>query len=130
MSSFAEAINDALGVSTPPAPAPIPTPERAISPAGTRPLAQRVREDIGRVVSSNHRGFMYIVRENGVTGIYPDCGKFSYWHIFFYTDEELRLDQPGLNVEKRVEIAKKAIDRYLDAGPVYTGIWYLRNLNP
>ncbi len=137
MSDYAAAINHALGnVEPPPPPIPEDFPHPVCKSQIKRLLVQRggtdpARElDAGISLSGTHCGFLWVVREEGVSGIYPAPGKFGYWQICFYTDEELKLEQPGLNVEVRAEICKRAIERFLAGTPAYTGVWYLRNLKP
>lgn len=125
--NYANAINAALGIA--PAHAPSLPLEGATSPPPAKVRAEQP-QDIGRVESGSWCGFNFLVRENGCSTIWPDAGKLVYWHIFFYTDEELRVENARGNVEKRVEICKRAIERFLAGAQVYNGPWHLRNLNP
>jgi hypothetical protein len=123
---YADAINHALGVATPP---PVP-----VAPRGRDPLVKVTRthtQDVGTVYTEQYKGYSIIVREWGVSSISPDPEGFSYWTIFFFTDDELRIENAGGNVQERAAICRRAIDRHEAGTPVWSGSrWWDRNLRP
>jgi hypothetical protein len=122
MSDFASAINHELGVKPVYIP-PAVTPQPVKAIAVVHSIGQR---DTGKQEYTEYRGYKILVRQFGVTAIHPDPPKFGYWYIHFYTDEELRVEKAADNVEQRMQIAKKAVDRFFDNKPVYEGHWLRR----
>lgn len=124
MSNYADAINQALGVT--PAPAPAPKTERAAAPK--RP-ATTLEADVGALHSGTHRGIVYVVRERGCTTLsaIPVFAGAAYWSVYF-TDEELKVDAERTDIAARMQACRNAIDRMFACTPVWTGVWYQRGI--
>lgn len=117
MSDYAAAINSALGVA-PAAPVAVSAPLKRLTQPQDKWAAGRLHYD-------HHRGVTFLVREFGAISFGIECRRYGAWSSFF-TDFEIEQENAKADFNARIEAVHRAIERYLDDRPVWTGLWYAR----
>ena len=129
MSTYTNAINAALGVPVAPVAPGTPNTQWREQAKSAFKRTRTILRDTGKLYAETYNGFLFVVREFGVSTICePAPAPNSYWCVYF-TDDELKLEIDVDNLgpfDARVQACRNAIDRMLAGTPVWTDPWYRR----